>query len=155
MSNEVIDGYLIYLYPKYDFIRNRAPHKRVSASCIYVMFCVCVFMFVRPPCSPTHLFTLPHPHGSTSHTLALGRTSSSRDLPAKSSSASSLEPNNSKAWQQPSSYYQSYSIHRRYLPEHRPANTHTHTPCPPCVFVFPTRIFSPFLLSGDLFAYGV
>ncbi|KAK2892666.1 hypothetical protein Q8A67_012654 [Cirrhinus molitorella] len=49
---------------------------------------------------------------STSHTLALGRTSSSRDLPAKSSSASSLEPNNSKAWQQPSSYYQSYSIHR-------------------------------------------
>uniref|UniRef100_A0A8C1SU40 Protein phosphatase 1 regulatory subunit n=1 Tax=Cyprinus carpio TaxID=7962 RepID=A0A8C1SU40_CYPCA len=64
---------------------------------------------------------------STSHTLALGRTSSSRDLPAKSSSASSLEPNNSKAWQQPSSYYQSHSIHRRYLPEHRPANTHTHT----------------------------
>ncbi|XP_016428330.1 protein phosphatase 1 regulatory subunit 12A-like [Sinocyclocheilus rhinocerous] len=49
---------------------------------------------------------------STSHTLALGRTSSSCDLPAKSSSASSLEPNNSKAWQQPSSYYQSYSIHR-------------------------------------------
>ncbi|XP_059367312.1 protein phosphatase 1 regulatory subunit 12A-like isoform X1 [Carassius carassius] len=49
---------------------------------------------------------------STSHTLALGRTSSSRDLPAKSSSASSLEPNNSKAWQQPSSYYQSYSVHR-------------------------------------------
>uniref|UniRef100_A0A8C1MDR9 Protein phosphatase 1 regulatory subunit n=1 Tax=Cyprinus carpio TaxID=7962 RepID=A0A8C1MDR9_CYPCA len=49
---------------------------------------------------------------STSHTLALGRTSSSRDLPAKSSSASSLEPNNSKAWQQPSSYYQSHSIHR-------------------------------------------
>ncbi|XP_016349237.1 protein phosphatase 1 regulatory subunit 12A [Sinocyclocheilus anshuiensis] len=48
---------------------------------------------------------------STSHTLPLGRTSSSRDLPAKSSSASSLEPNNSKAWQQPSSY-QSYSIHR-------------------------------------------
>ncbi|XP_073723530.1 protein phosphatase 1 regulatory subunit 12A isoform X4 [Misgurnus anguillicaudatus] len=48
---------------------------------------------------------------STSHTLALGRTSSSRDLPAKSSSASSLEPNNSKAWQPPSSY-QSYSIHR-------------------------------------------
>uniref|UniRef100_A0A9J7X7L0 Protein phosphatase 1 regulatory subunit n=1 Tax=Cyprinus carpio carpio TaxID=630221 RepID=A0A9J7X7L0_CYPCA len=49
---------------------------------------------------------------STSHTLALGRTSSSRDLPAKSSSASSLEPNNSKAWQQPSSYYLSHSIHR-------------------------------------------
>ncbi|XP_051974833.1 protein phosphatase 1 regulatory subunit 12A-like isoform X4 [Xyrauchen texanus] len=48
---------------------------------------------------------------STSHTLALGRTSSSRDLPAKSPSASSLEPNNSKAWQQPSSYYQAYSIH--------------------------------------------
>ncbi|XP_051976409.1 protein phosphatase 1 regulatory subunit 12A isoform X12 [Xyrauchen texanus] len=47
---------------------------------------------------------------STSHTLALGRTSSSRDLPAKSPSASSLEPNNSKSWQPPSSY-QPYSIH--------------------------------------------
>uniref|UniRef100_A0A8C2CLR6 Protein phosphatase 1 regulatory subunit n=1 Tax=Cyprinus carpio TaxID=7962 RepID=A0A8C2CLR6_CYPCA len=86
---------------------------------------------------------------STSHTLALGRTSSSRDLPAKSSSASSLEPNNSKAWQQPSSYYQSHSIHRRYLPEHRPAKTHTHTltPCPPSVFVFPTCSCLPFLAS--------
>ncbi|XP_056603805.1 protein phosphatase 1 regulatory subunit 12A isoform X2 [Triplophysa dalaica] len=51
---------------------------------------------------------------STSHTLALGRTSSSRDLPAKSSSASSLEPNNSKAWQQPSSYlHRSGSFGRR------------------------------------------
>uniref|UniRef100_A0A673H912 Protein phosphatase 1 regulatory subunit n=1 Tax=Sinocyclocheilus rhinocerous TaxID=307959 RepID=A0A673H912_9TELE len=70
---------------------------------------------------------------STSHTLALGRTSSSCDLPAKSSSASSLEPNNSKAWQQPSSYYQSYSIHRRYLPEHRPANTHTHSMSSMCL----------------------
>ncbi|XP_052433319.1 protein phosphatase 1 regulatory subunit 12A isoform X3 [Carassius gibelio] len=48
---------------------------------------------------------------STSHTLALGRTSSSRDLPTKSSSASSLEPNNWRK-EQPSSYYQSNSIHR-------------------------------------------
>ncbi|KAF4079945.1 hypothetical protein AMELA_G00184190 [Ameiurus melas] len=46
---------------------------------------------------------------STSHTLTLGRSSSSRDLPAKSSSASSLDPTSTKA---SSSYYQSYSIHR-------------------------------------------
>ncbi|KAI4888838.1 hypothetical protein NFI96_023944 [Prochilodus magdalenae] len=50
---------------------------------------------------------------STSHTLTLGRSGSSRDLPAKSSSASSLEPNSTKAWQSPhSSYSQAYSIHR-------------------------------------------
>ncbi|XP_012670935.2 protein phosphatase 1 regulatory subunit 12A isoform X1 [Clupea harengus] len=50
---------------------------------------------------------------STSHTLALGRSGSTRDVPAKSPSASSLDPNacNTKPWQ-PSSYYQSYSIHR-------------------------------------------
>ncbi|XP_062853213.1 protein phosphatase 1 regulatory subunit 12A isoform X4 [Trichomycterus rosablanca] len=46
---------------------------------------------------------------SPSHTLTLGRSSSSRDLPAKSSSASSLEPNSTRA---SSSYYQSYSVHR-------------------------------------------
>ncbi|XP_060759770.1 protein phosphatase 1 regulatory subunit 12A isoform X2 [Neoarius graeffei] len=46
---------------------------------------------------------------STSHTLTLGRSSSSRDLPAKSSSASSLDPNSTKA---SPSYYQSYNIHR-------------------------------------------
>ncbi|TUC19547.1 Protein phosphatase 1 regulatory subunit 12A [Bagarius yarrelli] len=45
---------------------------------------------------------------STSHTLTLGRSSSSRDLPAKSSSASSLDPNSTKA---SSSYYQLYNIH--------------------------------------------
>uniref|UniRef100_A0A3B1KJB8 Protein phosphatase 1 regulatory subunit n=1 Tax=Astyanax mexicanus TaxID=7994 RepID=A0A3B1KJB8_ASTMX len=50
---------------------------------------------------------------STSHSLTLGRSGSSRDLPAKSSSASSLEPNSTKAWQSPhSSYSQAYSIHR-------------------------------------------
>uniref|UniRef100_A0AAR2KAW6 Protein phosphatase 1 regulatory subunit n=1 Tax=Pygocentrus nattereri TaxID=42514 RepID=A0AAR2KAW6_PYGNA len=50
---------------------------------------------------------------STSHTLTLGRSGSSRDLPAKSSSASSLEPNSTKSWQSPhSSYSQAYSIHR-------------------------------------------
>ncbi|XP_026874333.2 protein phosphatase 1 regulatory subunit 12A isoform X7 [Electrophorus electricus] len=51
---------------------------------------------------------------STSHTFMLGRGGSARvDLPAKSSSASSLEPNScsTKAWQPPSSY-QPYSIHR-------------------------------------------
>uniref|UniRef100_A0A8D0CR93 Protein phosphatase 1 regulatory subunit n=1 Tax=Sander lucioperca TaxID=283035 RepID=A0A8D0CR93_SANLU len=59
---------------------------------------------------------------STSHTLALGRSSSTRDVPAKSSSTSSLDPNtcNTKPWQPPSSHYQSYSIYRRYtsLPGH-------------------------------------
>ncbi|XP_057179878.1 protein phosphatase 1 regulatory subunit 12A isoform X2 [Triplophysa rosa] len=70
--------------------------------------------YVAPSIPPKrHVSTsdIDEKENSTSHTLALGRTSSSRDLPAKSSSASSLEPNNSKAWQQPSSY-QSYSIHR-------------------------------------------
>uniref|UniRef100_A0A3Q3WJE3 Protein phosphatase 1 regulatory subunit n=1 Tax=Mola mola TaxID=94237 RepID=A0A3Q3WJE3_MOLML len=53
---------------------------------------------------------------STSHTLALGRSGSTRDVPAKSSSTSSLDPNtcNTKPWQPPTSYYQSYSIYRRY-----------------------------------------
>ncbi|XP_078137541.1 protein phosphatase 1 regulatory subunit 12A isoform X2 [Sander vitreus] len=51
---------------------------------------------------------------STSHTLALGRSSSTRDVPAKSSSTSSLDPNtcNTKPWQPPTSHYQSYSIYR-------------------------------------------
>ncbi|XP_068611564.1 protein phosphatase 1 regulatory subunit 12A [Brachionichthys hirsutus] len=51
---------------------------------------------------------------STSHTLALGRSGSTRDVPAKSSSTSSLEPNacNTKPWQPPTSHYQSYSIYR-------------------------------------------
>ncbi|KAM6896039.1 protein phosphatase 1 regulatory subunit 12A isoform 3-T3 [Lycodopsis pacificus] len=51
---------------------------------------------------------------STSHTLALGRSGSTRDVPAKSSSTSSLDPNtcNTKPWQPPTSHYQSYSIYR-------------------------------------------
>ncbi|XP_075967573.1 protein phosphatase 1 regulatory subunit 12A isoform X2 [Anarhichas minor] len=51
---------------------------------------------------------------STSHTLALGRSCSTRDVPAKSSSTSSLDPNtcNTKPWQPPTSHYQSYSIYR-------------------------------------------
>ncbi|XP_026182800.1 protein phosphatase 1 regulatory subunit 12A isoform X3 [Mastacembelus armatus] len=51
---------------------------------------------------------------STSHTLALGRSGSTRDVPAKSSSTSSLDPNtcNTKPWQPPVSHYQSYSIYR-------------------------------------------
>ncbi|XP_047431104.1 protein phosphatase 1 regulatory subunit 12A isoform X9 [Mugil cephalus] len=51
---------------------------------------------------------------STSHTLALGRSGSTRDVPAKSSSTSSLDPNtcNTKPWQPSASPYQSYSIYR-------------------------------------------
>ncbi|XP_022057437.1 protein phosphatase 1 regulatory subunit 12A isoform X1 [Acanthochromis polyacanthus] len=51
---------------------------------------------------------------STSHTLAIGRSGSTRDVPAKSSSTSSLDPNtcNTKPWQPPASHYQSYSIYR-------------------------------------------
>ncbi|XP_061107180.1 protein phosphatase 1 regulatory subunit 12A isoform X1 [Conger conger] len=51
---------------------------------------------------------------SPSHSLAIGRSSSARDVPTKSSSASSLDPNacNTKPWQSPSSHYQSYSIYR-------------------------------------------
>ncbi|MEQ2164472.1 hypothetical protein GOODEAATRI_006980 [Goodea atripinnis] len=52
---------------------------------------------------------------NTSHTLALGRSGSTRDVPAKSSSTSSLDPNtcNTKPWQPPTSHYPSYSIYRR------------------------------------------
>uniref|UniRef100_A0A3Q3MC64 Protein phosphatase 1 regulatory subunit n=1 Tax=Mastacembelus armatus TaxID=205130 RepID=A0A3Q3MC64_9TELE len=62
---------------------------------------------------------------STSHTLALGRSGSTRDVPAKSSSTSSLDPNtcNTKPWQPPVSHYQSYSIYRRYT---------SPTGAPPC-----------------------
>uniref|UniRef100_A0A8D3DP29 Protein phosphatase 1 regulatory subunit n=1 Tax=Scophthalmus maximus TaxID=52904 RepID=A0A8D3DP29_SCOMX len=70
---------------------------------------------------------------STSHTLALGRSGSTRDVPAKSSSTSNLDPNtcNTKPWQPPASHYQSYSIYRRYtspttLDAHR---LHTHLSC--------------------------
>ncbi|KAM4523628.1 protein phosphatase 1 regulatory subunit 12A isoform 2-T2 [Fundulus diaphanus] len=51
---------------------------------------------------------------STSHTLALGRSGSTRDVPAKSSSTSSLDPNtcNTKPWQPLTSHYPSYSIYR-------------------------------------------
>ncbi|KAG5846112.1 hypothetical protein ANANG_G00146290 [Anguilla anguilla] len=47
---------------------------------------------------------------STSHSLAIGRSSSVRDVPAKSSSATSLDPNacNAKPWQSPSSQYSIY-----------------------------------------------
>ncbi|KAK6314730.1 hypothetical protein J4Q44_G00142590 [Coregonus suidteri] len=58
--------------------------------------------------------TTPSYQRSTSHTLTLGRSGSTRDVPAKSSSASSLDPNtcNTKLWQSPASHYQSYSIYR-------------------------------------------
>uniref|UniRef100_A0A4W5JZX9 Protein phosphatase 1 regulatory subunit n=1 Tax=Hucho hucho TaxID=62062 RepID=A0A4W5JZX9_9TELE len=58
--------------------------------------------------------TTPSYQRSTSHTLTLGRSGSTRDVPAKSSSASSLDPNtsNTKPWQSPASHYQSYSIYR-------------------------------------------
>lgn len=60
--------------------------------------------------------TTPSYQRSTSHTLTLGRSGSTRDVPAKSSSASSLDPItcNTKPWQSPASHYQSYSIYRRY-----------------------------------------
>ncbi|XP_039617674.1 protein phosphatase 1 regulatory subunit 12A isoform X3 [Polypterus senegalus] len=48
---------------------------------------------------------------STSYSLAIGRSSSVRDVPSKSSSAISLEPNNTKPWQS-SSQCSSYSIYR-------------------------------------------
>ncbi|KAL4660221.1 protein phosphatase 1 regulatory subunit 12A isoform X6 [Arapaima gigas] len=51
---------------------------------------------------------------SLSHSLAVGRTSSTRDLPTKSSSATSLDPNtcNTKPWQWPLAQNSSYSVHR-------------------------------------------
>lgn len=79
----------------------------------YIYVCVCL-------CALPPLTCLSHPpacqHASTSHTLALGRSGSTRDVPAKSSSTSSLDPNtcNTKPWQPPTSHYQSYSIYRRY-----------------------------------------
>lgn len=96
----------------------------------YVCFfdCICV-------CAPPPLICLsrPHacPHASTSHTLALGRSGSTRDVPAKSSSTSSLDPNtcNTKPWQPPTSHYQSYSIYRRYSSLHRGTSVSTPT-CP-------------------------
>lgn len=82
---------------------------------LYLCLCVCV-----RACAPSLLICLSRPlacqHTSTSHTLALGRSGSTRDVPAKSSSTSSLDPNtcNTKPWQPATSYYQSYSIYRRY-----------------------------------------
>ncbi|XP_018611502.1 protein phosphatase 1 regulatory subunit 12A isoform X1 [Scleropages formosus] len=57
---------------------------------------------------------MPSYQRSLSHSLAVGRTSSTRDLPAKSSSTTSLDPNscNTKPWQWPSAQYSSYSVHR-------------------------------------------
>ncbi|KAJ3612297.1 hypothetical protein NHX12_020573 [Muraenolepis orangiensis] len=54
---------------------------------------------------------------STSHTLALGRSGSTRDVPSKSWSTSSLEPNasNTKPWQSSYSIYRSGSFGRRLL----------------------------------------
>ncbi|KAI1887964.1 hypothetical protein AGOR_G00180180 [Albula goreensis] len=62
----------------------------------------------------TSLNKTPSYQRSTSHSLAIGRSSSARDVPAKSSSATSLDPNSchTKPWQSPSSQYQSYSIYR-------------------------------------------
>ncbi len=100
---------------------------------LYLCVCVCV-------CAPPPLICLSCPpacqHASTSHTLALGRSGSTRDVPAKSSSTSSLDPNtcNTKPWQPPTSHYQSYSIYRRYTSLIR--GTAVSTPsCPvwPCV----------------------
>lgn len=83
-------------------------------------------------CAPSPLTCLSRPlacqHASTSHTLALGRSGSTRDVPAKSSSTSNLDPNtcNTKPWQPPTSHYPSYSIYRRYtsLTEAPPVLSH-------------------------------
>ncbi|XP_041110229.1 protein phosphatase 1 regulatory subunit 12A-like isoform X9 [Polyodon spathula] len=55
---------------------------------------------------------MPSYQRSTSYSLAVGRSSSVREVPAKSSSAISLDPNNTKPWQPPSTQYSSYSIYR-------------------------------------------
>uniref|UniRef100_A0A6Q2YZ02 Protein phosphatase 1 regulatory subunit n=1 Tax=Esox lucius TaxID=8010 RepID=A0A6Q2YZ02_ESOLU len=63
--------------------------------------------------SPSTNRTTPSYQRSTSHTLALGRSGSTPDVPAKSSSASSLDPNtcNTKPWQSPASLNPSYSVY--------------------------------------------
>lgn len=73
--------------------------------------CVCASTANMPS-----LTRLPAQHASTSHTLALGRSGSTRDVPAKSSSTSSLDPNtySTKPWQPPTTHYQSYNVYRRY-----------------------------------------
>ncbi|KPP63746.1 protein phosphatase 1 regulatory subunit 12A-like, partial [Scleropages formosus] len=51
---------------------------------------------------------------SSSHSLAMGRSSGVRDAPAKSSSATSLDPSScsAKAWQSPASHSPYYSVYR-------------------------------------------
>ncbi|KAJ8402409.1 hypothetical protein AAFF_G00368980 [Aldrovandia affinis] len=51
---------------------------------------------------------------SISHSLAIGRSSSMRDVPVKSSSTTNLDPHscNAKPCQPPSSLYQPYGVHR-------------------------------------------
>ncbi|XP_067855369.1 protein phosphatase 1 regulatory subunit 12A isoform X3 [Heptranchias perlo] len=49
---------------------------------------------------------------SNSYLLAIGRSSSARDLPASSSSAISLDPTNSKSRQPTSTQYSSYNVHK-------------------------------------------
>uniref|UniRef100_UPI003AB0B9BA protein phosphatase 1 regulatory subunit 12A isoform X10 n=1 Tax=Centroberyx gerrardi TaxID=166262 RepID=UPI003AB0B9BA len=80
---------------------------------------------------------------STSHTLALGRSGSTRDVPAKSSSTSSLDPNtcNTKPWQPPASHYQSYSIYRRYTSLTRAPTASTPTSVSLCCIGVPTTCF--------------
>lgn len=95
--------------------------------------CVCVFAppplicLSRPPAHPPAC-----QHASTSHTLTLGRSGSTRDVPAKSSSTSSLDPNtcHTKPWQPATSHYQSYSIYRRYSrpPPSHPPQALSHAP---------------------------
>lgn len=106
----------------------------ISLHYIYVSYavsvCVCVCastanLPLSPTCPPACQ------HASTSHTLTLGRSGSTRDVPAKSSSTSSLDPNtcHTKPWQPATSHYQSYSIYRRYS---RPPPTQalSHAPLP-------------------------
>ncbi|XP_036375696.1 protein phosphatase 1 regulatory subunit 12A-like isoform X2 [Megalops cyprinoides] len=66
---------------------------------------------------------------STSHSLAIGRSSSARDVPAKSSSATSLDPHtcNTKPWQSQYIVHRSGSFGRRQEDALSPSPTSTST----------------------------
>ncbi|XP_034019774.1 protein phosphatase 1 regulatory subunit 12A isoform X2 [Thalassophryne amazonica] len=93
---------------------------------------------------------------STSHTLALGRSGSTRDVPAKSSSTSSLDPNtcNTKPWQPPSSHYQSYSIYRSGSFGRRHEDLSSSTTSSSTTTTMPSSVTSPTGHRGLLSSLG-
>ncbi|KAF1372226.1 hypothetical protein PFLUV_G00262990 [Perca fluviatilis] len=93
---------------------------------------------------------------STSHTLALGRSSSTRDVPAKSSSTSSLDPNtcNTKPWQPPTSHYQSYSIYRSGSFGRRHEDLSSSSTSPPTTTTTSSSVTSPTGHRGLLSSLG-